>query len=365
MATANAAAGKQAAPPAQPPAVPAKQESQLALMKRTVVDAVAAKIETFVKNREIDLPAAYSVGNALKAAWLVLQETEDKNHNKALDVCTKDSIANALLDMIVQGLNPMKNQVYFIVYGKTLAAQRSYFGSMAVAMMVQPLIDDFAYAVVYEGDKFKYGITNGKKNILLHEQELGNVDKKNIIGAYAVALLKDGAPYRAEIMTMEEIKQAWRMSKMNPVADNGVIKADSTQGKFTADMAMKTVVNKLCKAIVNASSDRALLLERMNRAEDLSDRAAAEAEIEEQANTGEVIDVVPQPAQIEQKVEEVKEDPKPETAEEMAPGKCPNNPTETFKKSYCDGCPWRAGCATWGDAKKDDPKKAGKKGPGF
>lgn len=306
MAATNSAAAKQAPAAAS---VPAKQESHLALMKRTVVDAVAQKVNEFVKNREIDLPAAYSVGNALKAAWLIMQETKDKNNVPALDVCTKDSIANAMLDMVVQGLNPIKKQVYFIVYGKTLTAQRSYFGSMAVAKMVQPRIDDFAYAVVYEGDTFKYGIKNGKKNVLEHEQELGDVDKKNIVGAYAIALDKAGEPLRSEIMTIDEITQAWKQSKMNPINDKGDIKADSTHGKFTADMAMKTVVNKLCKAIVNASSDKALLLERMNRAEDLSDRAAAEAEIEDQANAVEVIDIATQGP----------EKPEGEVTEEMGP----------------------------------------------
>ncbi len=340
--------------PEAPVAPVAKQENPLALMKRTVIDIVAAKVDGFVKNREIDLPAAYSVGNAIKSAWLVLQETKDKDGRLALEVCTKDSIANALLDMIVQGLNPIKNQVYFIVYGKTLTAQRSYFGSMSVAKMVQPQIDDFAYAPVYEGDAFKYGIVNGKKNILLHEQELGNVDKKSIIGAYAVALNKAGDPYRSEIMTMDEIKQAWGMSKMHPVNGDGTIKADSTHGKFTADMAMKTVINKLCKAIVNASSDRALLLERMNRAEDLSDRAAAEAEIEDQANTGEVIDVaVSEAAQIENE--------KPEDAKEAAPGPCPEKPDIIYLKAHCDACKSRQGCPAW-DEKKEGPKK---KGPGF
>ena len=92
-------------------------------------------------------------------------------------------------------------------------------------------------------------------------------------------------------MTIDEIKQAWRQSKMNPLDDNGNIKAGSTHGKFTGEMALKTVINRTCKAIINSSSDNALLLERINRAEDLADRADAEMEIEEQANTGDVIDI--------------------------------------------------------------------------
>lgn len=333
----------------QAPATPATQvkESHLALMKRTVADAVALKVNEFVKNHEIDLPASYSVGNALKAAWLILQETEDRNHAKALDVCTKDSIANAMLDMVVQGLNPIKNQVYFIVYGKTLTAQRSYFGSMAVAKMVNPLIDDFSYAAVYEGDTFKYGIKNGKKNVLEHEQELGNVDKKSIIGAYAIALDKAGEPLRSEIMTIDEIKQAWKQSKMNPINEKGDVKTDSTHGKFTADMAQKTVINKLCKAIVNASSDKSILLERMNRAEDLSDRAAVEAEIEDQANTGEVIDI---PAGQQQSEPE---------SHEIAPADCPDNPGTTYTAAHCEKCGKREGCPAWPNKTKET------RGPGF
>jgi len=353
---AKQAAAAQAAPPAKKP------ELSLALSEKTIIDLVAAKVEGFVKNREIDLPASYSVGNAIKSAWLILQKVEDKDHNKALAVCTRDSVANAILDMIVQGLNPIKNQVYFIVYGKTLSAQRSYFGSMAVAKMVQPAIDDFAYAVVYEGDTFKYGIKNGKKSVLQHEQELGNVDKKNIIGAYAIALDKAGEPLRSEIYTMEEIKRAWGQSPLHPINDKGDIKADSTHGKFTADMAMKTVVNKLCKQIVNASSDRALLLERMNRAEDLSDRAAAEAEIEEQANTGAVIDVTAEETETQQ----TEGAPKAEDPGEMAPAPCPDKPSVTYLKSHCDECKKREGCPAWGpNGKEAKNGTAAKKGPGF
>lgn len=270
---------------------PVKQESQLQLIKRTVVDVVSEKVHKFIANGELNLPANYSVNNALKSAWLLLQVTVDKDGKRALDVCTKDSIANSLLDMIVQGLNVSKKQAYLIVYGKTLTCQRSYFGSMAVAQMVEPKIGEFAYAVVYEGDTFKYGIKLGKKMITEHEQDIQNVDKKKILAAYCIALDKQGEPFKTEIMTIDEIKQAWRQSKMNPIDEKGNIKEASTHGKFSADMALKTVINKCCKVIINASSDNSLLLERINRNEDLADRAQVEEEIEAEANQGEVLDV--------------------------------------------------------------------------
>lgn len=297
MATQNAAAEKQTTP------APVKQESNLQIVKRSVVDVVKNKINEFISSGELYLPKGYSPDNAMKAAWLILQQTTDKDGKPALEVCTRDSIANALLDMVVQGLNPIKKQNYFIAYEKSLVCQRSYFGAMAVAKMVQPKIDDFTFAVVYEGDKFSYGIKNGKKMVSNHEQELQNVNKKKIVAAYCIALDKDGEPYKTEIMTFDEIIQAWKQSKMNPIDDKGNVKESSTHGKFTADMALKTVINKTCKAIINASSDNALLLETMKRNDELADRVSVEVDVEELANKGETLEIEAEKTETEEQPE--------------------------------------------------------------
>ena len=272
-----------------------KKQDAVAQVKDGVVDVVMRSINQFIANGEMVLPRSYSVENAMKSAWLVLQNVEDMNHNKALEVCTKQSVANALLDMCVQGLSPQKNQIYFIVYGKQLTAQRSYFGSMAVAMMVNPQITEFSYALVYEGDSFKYGIKNGKKTVVEHAQDIDDVKKDKIKAAYCIALDKDGNPLRTDIMTFDEIKQSWRQSKVKPVDANGNISEASTHGKFTGEMSLRTVINRCCKAIINASSDNALLLERINRAEEQADRMAVGIEIEEKANQGGVIDITSKP----------------------------------------------------------------------
>lgn len=268
-----------------------KTPGMLAITKKDFVDVVAEKCRGFIERGELQLPKDYNPNNALKAAWLILQNVVDKDKNLALKVCTRDSIANALLDMVVQGLNPIKKQTYFIVYGNRLICQPSYFGRMAIAQMVNHNVGEFAYAVVYEGDKFKYGIEKGKKVIHTHEQDLGNVDKKKIVGAYCVIFDKVGEPMKTEIMTVDEIHQSWRQSPMNPFDDKGNLKESSTHGKFTADMALKTVINKATKILINSSTDNALLLERINRNEDIADVAAAQAEIEENANKGDVLEI--------------------------------------------------------------------------
>ena len=122
------------------------------IVKADTVDVVAAKVRKFQENGELHFPANYSPENAMKSAWLCIQETKDRNSRPALEVCTKSSIANALLNMVVQGLNPAKKQCYFIVYGNQLTLQRSYFGAIHIAKTVDPSIEDVTAHVVYEDE---------------------------------------------------------------------------------------------------------------------------------------------------------------------------------------------------------------------
>ncbi|MDD3089264.1 MAG: recombinase RecT [Candidatus Omnitrophica bacterium] len=273
---------------------PAKISTQdLMVLKNETVDGVMARVKDFQKNGELDLPPQYSAANALKSAWLILQGTSDKNGNPVLVVCSKPSIANALLDMVVQGLNPAKKQCYFIPYGKSLTLMRSYFGAVAVTLRLNKDIADIYAEVVYEGDSLEYRIDRGKRVIETHKQSLGNIDDSKIIAAYAVALGKDGEVVRSELMTMDQIKKSWRQSKLSPINDKGEIKSDSTHGKFTAEMAKKTVTNRLAKHFINESDDSDLVIKSVRRSDDMAAEAEAEAEIEANANTL-TIDITPE-----------------------------------------------------------------------
>lgn len=300
-------------------ATQAEKNNPTPVVEKSVVDIVSEKVNEFLKSGQLDLPKNYSLDNALKSAYLTLNTVKDKNDSlvmkdgKLTAICTKASIANAVLDMVIQGLNPSKKQCYFIVYGNTLTCRRSYFGSMAVAEMVNPAIKDWGYNVVYGGDTFSYGIKNGKASVIDHKQKLEDIDKADIIAAYVMALDKDGNPIKTEIMTIEEIHQAWKMSPASPFDDKGELKTSSTHGKFARDMALRTVINKVAKFIINASSDNALLLERINRAEDLADAAAVQDEIEEKANTGSLIMIPEEKIQIEEKKDSVEDKQKSES----------------------------------------------------
>lgn len=264
------------------------QNTQVAIRRETV-DIVAAKVKEFQNKGELFFPPNYSPENALKSAWLILQETTDKDGKHALEVCTKESIANALLSMVIQGLNPDKKQCYFIPFGRKLVMMRSYFGSMHVAKSVNENIEDIYAEVVYEGDEFEYAKQRGKTVITKHIQKLENVKKDKIIAAYACVLFKNGKE-EATIMTIDEIKQAWKQSRMNPIDEKGHIKIGSTHEKFTADMCKKTVINKACKYIINSSDDRNILVKFAKETETEIVEAEVEEEIRNNANK-ELLDI--------------------------------------------------------------------------
>lgn len=259
--------------------------NDLALIKKDTVDVVASRIKEFQEKGEIHFPPNYSPENAMKSAWLQLQEIKDKNSKPALEVCTRDSIANALLDMVVQGLSPAKKQGYFIVYGNNLSFMRSYFGTMAVTKRLNGVEDIFAQ-VIYEGDDFEFTIQRGTKKIVKHSQKLENIDINKIVGAYCTIIYGDGKEF-TEIMTKKQIDQAWSKTKM---------KSNSVHREFPEEMAKRTVINRTCKLFANTSDDSDLLIESFNRSTEAEyaggPEEEAQHEIDENANT-ESIDIQP------------------------------------------------------------------------
>lgn len=281
-----------------------KARSPLAILAFDILSSdtsVETKIKEMQENGGINLPANYSASNALQSTWLILQETEDKDHRPALEVCTRSSIANALLDTVIQGLSPAKKQVYFIVYGSKLTATRSYFGTMAVTKRLQSVKDIFAQ-VVYEGDEFEFKINCGTKKVTKHKQTLDSMDSSKIIAAYCTIVHDEGKEF-IEIITKKQIDIAWSKTKMK---DNKV------QKEFPEDMAKRTVINKTCKMYANTSDDSDLLVGSFNNtAEDFDKEEEVTEEIKANAN-GMVMDIEAEPVVTDQVAADTKE-PEKET----------------------------------------------------
>ena len=262
--------------------------ANLAIVKNETMDAVEQRIKALQRDGAIHFPANYSPQNALRSAWLILQETEDKNKNPVLQSCTRESIANALLSTVIQGLSPNKKQVYYIAYGDKLTAMRSYHGTMAVTLRM-PGVEDVFAQVVYDGDEFEYRFERGAKKIAKHTQKLEDVDIAKIKAAYCTVIYDGGKEY-SEIMTIAQIKKAWTKSQMSK---------NNTHTDFAEEMAKRTVINRTCKKFINSSCDNDLILEKFNEQPDAETDEEFAREVAAKANkklidpeTGEVHEIV-------------------------------------------------------------------------
>lgn len=222
---------------------------QSAQKPKGITDQVLTKVQMFVQTREIQLPENYSPENALKSANLILME-QAVSGKPVLEYCTPASIANALFDMVIQGLSPAKKQCYFIPYGNKLTMSRSYMGSIAVAKRIGG-VKSVNANVIYKDDVFEFGVDteSGIRKVFKHEQKLSNIDDSKIAGVYAVVITESGQNF-TEIMTLPQIEKAWQQ---------GATKGQSPAHKnFAGEMAKKTVINRALKLFINSADDSGL-----------------------------------------------------------------------------------------------------------
>lgn len=209
-------------------------------------DQVIARVEELNKAGFV-MPKDYLYVNAIKASMLVLQELKDKNGKPALEVCTPASVASALFEMTIKGLDVSKKTAYFIVRGDKLCLHESYFGKALQVRRIYPNFDPHP-VVVHEGDEFVYTIDpeTGYKKLVSHEQKLENLDK-DFVGAYMYIPTADGKQ-DLYIMSKKQILTAWSKSSSTQ---------QLTHKQFTEKMAGKTLVNSACNMIINSTPDLA------------------------------------------------------------------------------------------------------------
>jgi len=243
---------------------PEKPGTQLVpVLEKNISDQVLNRIHSLQQGGNIIIPGNYSAENAIKSAWLIIKNTVDSSKKAALEVCTRDSISNSLLDMVVMGLSPAKKQCYFIVYGNQLTLSVSYMGKVAVTKRLKGIKDIFANCI-YEDDTFEYTIDleTGNKKLIKHDQTFKNINNNKLVGAYAIIIRAELPPY-VEIMNMDQIHSAWSMRKGNGLT--------SAHEKFPEEMSKRTVINRACKSFWNTSDDSDLLIGALNRATEIEE----------------------------------------------------------------------------------------------
>lgn len=265
---------------------PATQQTTQQVQQVAITEKVRQQIADLEAKKQIALPPNYSPENALKSAWLILQETVTTDKKPVLQNCTPVSIQNALFSMVIQGLSPSKKQCYFIPYGNQLQLSRSYLGTIAVTKRLSGIKDVKAH-VIYDGDTFEteYDIKTASVVVKTFKPSFSTIDITKIVGVFAVIIGEDG-PVHTEIMTMAQVRNAWNQGQMK--GNSGAHK------NFTEEMAKKSVINRACKAYWNTSDDSDLLIEAINNTTDADDEpkydsknviADAQFEVQEEEKT--------------------------------------------------------------------------------
>lgn len=274
----------------------AKKTTAVATKEKEITVMVLEKIKSFQDSGELKIPSDYSPENALKSAYLTLNEAQTRDKKPVLQACTQASIANSLLKMVVWGVSPLKGQIYFVPYADKLEASISYTGNILLAKRYGNLKTIKANCIM-DGDEFEFEVNaeTGRKVIVKHKQTLASIGSEKIQGAYAVYELNDGTK-DVEIMNWDQIKKSW-----NQGATNG---GSPAHKNFPDQMAMRTVLNRACKLLIRSSDDK-VLYDDVDSSIDVTKEDVAH-EIKENANQ-ETLDIDYEEAAPEQQKETVDE----------------------------------------------------------
>jgi len=215
-----------------------KLEVAAAVTNKTIADSLLASIDNLAKQGQLVFPDKYPVGNQIKLIYSTIAQTG------VLATVSAESVGQAIVEAILQGLEIDKDQCYFIKRGNKLTMFRSYYGDCKVARETGLVKEIFARPI-YQDDTYDMDPNEetGLMEIKNHKTNLANLDKE-IVGGYAWAVMTDGTK-RYCIMTWKEIQAAWAKSS-DP--------SRNVQKDFPQEMCKRTTIRRLVKMLFNTAS---------------------------------------------------------------------------------------------------------------
>lgn len=207
-------------------------------------DVMINTITEYKNTNQLDFPSGFPIGSAIKNAWIELSDTKYSG-------CSQQSVAHSLIKMCTLGLNPARNQCYFIKMGNKCVMLPSYFGKITALKRIDGVIDVVS-DVIYEGTEYELSVNEfGMEEIkIIKPCPLKDRNKDKIVGAWACIYLDDKKfMYKKyfSIMRIDEIRDVWSMG-----SSGGKSKAHIN---FTNEMAKKSVINRCIKMFVNTLTD--------------------------------------------------------------------------------------------------------------
>lgn len=194
-----------------------------------VKTGVLAELEANIKALPSDLNKQRFVLNCISVV---------KDNLKDFQGIVPETVAITLTKGAYLGLDFFNRECYAIPYNGKVQFQTDYKGEIKLCKKYSrnPIRDIYA-KLVREGDSFEEVITNGVQSINFKPVPFSS---KEIIGAFAVVLFKDGS-MMYDTMSVEEIEKT----------RNTYSKAKNSQAwkESPGEMQKKTVLRRLCKMI--------------------------------------------------------------------------------------------------------------------
>lgn len=216
-------------------------ENKKELVKPVLVEEKAlAKIQAYME-LGMTIPEGFSPANSLKKARFMLNDMK-VGGKPVLEVCTEESVMQALLDSVAKGLDFSESQIYFIPRNNQMTTMESVYGRIVRAKRASKYYKPIV-GYVHEGDIFDFGIdvNTGYTKIIEHKTSVENLDKP-FIAAYAYVTDNDGNT-DVFVMTRKEWLKSWTKSS------NGA----SVAKEFERDMIYRTIIKKSTKSLVNSN----------------------------------------------------------------------------------------------------------------
>lgn len=186
--------------------------------------------DNMVAQLQAALPTAVPVDKFNRVAMTVIQNNPD------LLQADRTSLFSSIMGSAQLGLlpDPQLGEAYFTVFKKQVTLVIGYRGLLKLARQSGEIADIYA-ELVHENDEFV--IKKGTERELLHNPVWGG-DPGEIVGAYAVAVFKDGTKH-FEAMTIHDIEQI----RQNAFSKN----SGAWTGIGYGEMCKKTVMRRLLK----------------------------------------------------------------------------------------------------------------------
>ena len=187
-----------------------QNNTALKQVQESTITKTLERVNAMQQSGELVLPHGYEAANALKSAWLYLQTVENRGHQKAIDVCSKDSICNCLLEMCIRGEHPKKH-CYFIPCGNSLEFWERYTGKVMRAKRDTNIADVHAHTATQRNEDIAEIIT--KERSEFRKETIINI--LNMRDKAVKDLIEQGVSFMDSLVQISpRVSGVWEMLKL-------------------------------------------------------------------------------------------------------------------------------------------------------